>query len=557
MKKLSNKTKFNIIAILCIILFSAAIAPITLQNDTFYTIPIGEHILENGIDNQDSFSWHNIPYTYPHWGYDVLIYITYAAFGMAGIYASTCILSAILGVTIYVVNCKLAKNNVISFLITLISMYLLKDYIAARAQLVTFIFFMLEILFIEKFVETKKIKFAVGLIGISIIIANLHVAVWPFFFILFLPYIGGYIVSIVTDIVIERKISKAFLQARIKRVSNKAGSAEKQAKLRMALAKLNIKVEKAKHNREEAKKKPYKIIINKNSNVKWLIVIMIICALTGLLTPLDDTPYTYLLKTMQGNTTQNINEHLPMTLIEHDELLCLVIVYIAILTFTKTKIGLKDLFMIAGLTYLMLKTRRQSTMFVLIGSVIINKMTYEAIETYFKKGAEKVVLNELVTKTGSFVTVAVVLAGSLYFIGQKKDNKFIDEATYPVSACDYIIENIDYKNSRFYNEYNYGSYMLFRGIPVFIDSRADLYAPEFNTPTDNPEDGKDIFMDFIEVSGISKYYDSVFDDYKMTHVICYKKSKLAMLIDNRNDDKYKEIYSDDNFKIYEINREKI
>ena len=36
---------------------------------------------------------------------------------------------------------------------------------------------------------------------------------------------------------------------------------------------------------------------------------MIICVLTGLLTPLGDTPYTYLYKTMQGNTTQNINEH--------------------------------------------------------------------------------------------------------------------------------------------------------------------------------------------------------------------------------------------------------
>ena len=33
---------------------------------------------------------------------------------------------------------------------------------------------------------------------------------------------------------------------------------------------------------------------------------------------------------------------------------------------------------------------------------------------------------------------------------------------------------------RLFNEYNYGSYLLYEGIPVFIDSRADLYAPEFN-----------------------------------------------------------------------------
>lgn len=33
---------------------------------------------------------------------------------------------------------------------------------------------------------------------------------------------------------------------------------------------------------------------------------------------------------------------------------------------------------------------------------------------------------------------------------------------------------------KIYNEYNYGSYLLFRGIPVFVDSRADLYTPQFN-----------------------------------------------------------------------------
>ena len=76
--------------------------------------------------------------------------------------------------------------------------------------------------------------------------------------------------------------------------------------------------------------KPYKIIIKKNSAVKWLVLVMIICAFTGLLTPLGDTPYTYLIKTMQGNTTQNINEHLPMTLVEHEYIFCLIIAYLAI-----------------------------------------------------------------------------------------------------------------------------------------------------------------------------------------------------------------------------------
>lgn len=546
--------KFNILAIICIILFCATIAPITLQNDTYYTISIGKHIIENGIDMHDPFSWHNIPYTYPHWGYDVVIYLIYAAFGMLGIYVSTCILTVILGLLIYMANCKIAKNHVISFLITLISVYLLKDYIAARAQLVTFILFILQIFFIEQFIDTKKKWYAIGLIIIPIIIANIHVAVWPFYFILFLPYIGEYLIAVITDTIMDRKLTKARIKAKIERLSKKQGNEGKIAELQVKLAEINIKIKKAKEKREQAKKTPYKIKITKKSATKWLIVIMLICVLTGFLTPLGDTPYTYLIKTMQGNTTQNINEHLPMTLINHNELFCLIITYLALLIFTKVKIELKDLFMIGGLVYLMLSSRRQSTMFVLIGSIIINKMLLEVLEQYFKKGTKDLILKELITKVGAFVTLALVLAASLHFIGEKKDNTYIDEKTYPVEASDYILENIDLKNSRFYNDYNFGSYLIFKGIPVFIDSRADLYAPEFNTPTGNPEDGKDIFMDFINVSGIATYYEPMFDDYNMTHVITYKNSKLAMLINNRNDEKYKEIYSDKYFVIYEINR---
>ena len=68
---------FNIMALILIAIFCFSISPVTLQNDTFYTIKIGEHILQNGIDMHDPFSYHNIEYTYPHWLYDVGIYLFY------------------------------------------------------------------------------------------------------------------------------------------------------------------------------------------------------------------------------------------------------------------------------------------------------------------------------------------------------------------------------------------------------------------------------------------------------------------------------------------------
>lgn len=160
--KKNKNLQFEIVALILITVFSIAIAPKGLQNDTFYTIKIGEHISKNGIDMKDTFSWHqNLKYTYPHWLYDFIMYGIYSIGGIKGIYISTCILSAILGICLYKINSKLADNKIISFIITLGSMYLIKGYIAARAQLVTFILFIIELFFIERFLENKKIRYGV------------------------------------------------------------------------------------------------------------------------------------------------------------------------------------------------------------------------------------------------------------------------------------------------------------------------------------------------------------------------------------------------------------
>ena len=109
-KKESRNTiiAFNIIALFCITLFCISIVPRTFQNDTFYTIKIGQLIRENGIDYQDHFSWHeNLPYMYPHWLYDIIMSLIFDyAGGYTGLYISTIILSIMLGVLLYFTNKK-------------------------------------------------------------------------------------------------------------------------------------------------------------------------------------------------------------------------------------------------------------------------------------------------------------------------------------------------------------------------------------------------------------------------------------------------------------------
>lgn len=552
-----TKIKFNILAVIMIMIFCFALTPKTLQNDTYYTIKIGEHITQNGIDMKDPFSWHeDLPYTYPHWAYDLATYEVFqlgentGIGGFTAIYVMTVILAMILGVTLYVASNKICKNELIAFIVTLGVLYLLKSFIAARAQLVTYILFVLQILFIEQFLATKKKRYAIGLVIIPIIIANVHLAVWPFYFVLFLPYVAEYIIALIADSNLYYRMNIAIKNSKLKKLEKKENQKEKIEKVQKQINDLKEKEQESIKKREKRRNNPYKIIIKKNSNVKWLIVIMIICAFTGLLTPLGDTPYTYLIKTMQGNTMDSISEHLPLTLINNTNMIVVLIMFLALLICTDTKITLRDFFMLGGLVLLSFMSRRQISMFVLVGGFIFQKMAGSFIQKYDKDGCDAV-STAMTTIVGKILTILLIVLISFYFYRGKIKAKIIDESSYPVAACDYIIENLDLSKIKLFNEYNYGSYLLYRGIPVFIDSRADLYAPEFNgTKDENGKyNGRDIFSDYINTSNISTYYDDKFKQYEITHVILKKNTKLNMLI--MRDVKYKEIYSDKNFVIYE------
>ena len=440
-------------------------------------------------------------------------------------------MTVVLGLTVYFTNVKLAKNKIISFILTISTMILMESYIAARAQLVTFILFVLTIYFIESFLETGKKRYAIGLIIIPILIANIHLAVFPFYFILYMPYIVEYLIYLLTNMKVikyKRKIKKLNQNViKDENIENEIANLEE-----------NLAKEKAK----KEVKSFSKLIVKPSKYVVPLIIIMIICIFTGLLTPLKDTPYTYLIKTMQGNTTHNISEHLPLVLIQHMGLLVLIEVYLVFLIFTDTKIRLSNLFLIAGLLLLALMTRRQESMFVLLGVFVLNRLITSFILKYDDKGIKE--LERVCTKPIIMVILTIIIAViSAILYKNKMNDEYVLEKDYPVQASIWINENLDVSTMKLFNEYNYGSYLLFNDIPVFIDSRADLYAPEFNGK-------KDIFTDFINLNCLNCNIQEKLDEYGFTHIILKEDAKLNIYFKLKTDT-YKNIYSDENFVIYE------
>ena len=548
---------FEIIAILVIVLYAISLSPKSLQNDAFYTVSVGKLISENGIDYKDHFSWHeNLPYTYPHWLYDLMMFKIYDLGGWNAIYISTCVFASILGICIYKVNSKLSKNKFISFLVTLGSLFLLETYITARAQLVTFILFILLVYNIERVLQERKLINGIALILIQLLIANLHVAVWPFTFVLYLPYVGEYLICELTDFILYHKARMHKLKQEQKQIEKDiAKEGEKEDLLydreavRKDIEELENRIERIKAARENNLKNPYKLKMEKNKNARWLILIMIIAIFTGLATPLKTTPFTYTYLTIKSGETKSINEHLPMTLVDNAKIICTLVIIMGIVGFTNIKIRLPDLFMLGGLTYLMLASRRQSSMFALIGTIAFVRIVTDMFLFYTKKDGKEILKNKL-TKILTIIISVILIVISVQGIIKKKDSGYISKKSYPVDAAEWILNNLEVDKIRLYNEYNYGSYLLYKGIPVFIDSRADLYAPEFNSTTGEKIDGEEIFDDFMDVSTIARYYGEVFDKYDVTHIITKKDSKMNMIIQNTEPKKYKILYEDKYFILY-------
>lgn len=483
MKK--NNIYFYILVVVTFLVISYLLAQKVFQNDTFYTIKIGESIFKHGVDMKDHFSFiADLSYTYPHWLYDSFIYLLYSLGGMQFIYLSTIILGFILLLSIFIFSVKLGNNKYISYLLISFFSFFLSGYFTARAQMFSYISFVVILYSIEMLRKTNKKRYLIYLFLSSLIIANTHAAVWLFIFALYLPFVVQDIIYLIT----KRFNIKIFNH-------------------------FNIEVE--------------------DSHLKITIIAVLLSLLTGFLTPNFLVPFTYYINTVKGVSLSNINEHSPITISgSYSYVYVLCFLTIILLLNKKVKIKLRELFLLTGLFILAFSSIKNISLLILLSIFTFSRL----LSTFNYKNIEPYLWNKY------FITALLsifVITFALSFITYSKRD-YVNEKIYPVQASNFIIENLDYENIRLFNQYDYGSYLLYRGIPVFIDSRADLYLEEFNKDCT-------VFKDYFD----TKYnYDLYFSKYQITHVILKNNTPLATTI--RNYENYKVIYKDENFTIYDL-----
>ena len=520
---MQKSKKLTVVMIICIILMCIGYSAKQMPNDTFYTVKIGQYITENGFKNMhdDPFSWHELPYTFPHWLYDFGIFQVYNAFGWTGIYISTIVLSSVLGLLIYKHCMKRTDNPIISGFFTMAMIMLLNIFLCARAQLVSFSIIVLQIMFIEDLLETGKKRFGIYLLILSLLLVNIHTAVWPFSFVLYLPYFAEEICFKIFNYFHKKK--------------NKDDNSKGEYYL-------------------------YKIKICSNKNIKKLLIVFLLSMCIGIVNPVSPTnAYTYLFKSLDSNMMNLILEHQPPTdiLIYSYGLITFGLLFV--MYFSDINIEARSVFFYVGLLVIYFKSFRQLSMF----TIVLTPIYAENIN---------ILINEYVPKFNTFLYrllnmiytpilfILMILLLSYNTLRPKLALDYIDSKTYPVEASQWIKDNLDYKNIRIINEYEFGSYMLYQDIPVFIDTRCDLYCPSYNTKTGNKKDGIDLLSESVTflAKGINTY--EICKKYRATHIIV--SSDYTMLLKSIEEDEknFKKIYpleekdieQNNIFSIYEI-----
>lgn len=492
------KKKFRFLSIISIIILCIGFTVREFQNDTFYMIKLGKFITNNRIDLLDHYCWiSNLPYTYPHWLYDVFIYNVYNYFGNLGIYISNIFLFILLILVVYYVNLKINKNEFMAFIVSIISIFPLYMFITARAQVVSTILLLLEVYCINKLLDNGKVKYIFSLVFISLLIANIHATIWCVVFIFYLPYFFEYLCF---------KILKTHIGVKLK-----------------------------------IKSSSKKLIIENIKNIKLLFIAFFFSFLVGIFSP-SRICYSYVLKIMLGDSQQYIIEHAPSVLIYYPIVMFSICLVLLILIFTKVKIKLSNLLMIFGVFFMFLISSRHFVLFIIIDYLYISMLCTSFFE--IENDNTFNILYTIIIKNNIvylFVLAIVFMVGiNKYYLNSKKD--FVSNKNYPIDAVNYIKNNFDYKNIKLFNEYNYGSYLLFNDIPVFIDSRCDLYLKEFN--------GMDysVFDDSISIE-YDYQYDKYFKKYGVDYALVNNDRMLFHLL--RLDNNYNIIYKDNYFTIFE------
>ncbi len=132
------------------------------------------------------------------------------------------------------------------------------------------------------------------------------------------------------------------------------------------------------------------------------------------------------------------------------------------------------------------------------------------------------------------ILVIAVIGVMLWTVEKIGGNEDEIAERFPVQAVDFLEAN-NLAEDLGYNSYNWGGYLIWRGFPVFVDGRADVYGDPF------------LFY-YLQTFEVRDNWQEPLDEYDVKYVLMEKGSPLTTVL--QTSDQWQEVYSDELAQIF-------
>lgn len=166
--------------------------PAKVDNDTWFMLNHGRYLVEHGFTSIEPFTVHEgLTFSFEKWLTCIFFWAVYSIGGAKAIY----LLVVGIGMTVIACFYKLCMilsdgNYVTSCITTTIALApTFIGFMVSRPQIFGYLFMLIELICLEKYVRTKNWKFLIPLPFISILWMQFHSTMWLICFIMALPYL--------------------------------------------------------------------------------------------------------------------------------------------------------------------------------------------------------------------------------------------------------------------------------------------------------------------------------------------------------------------------------
>ncbi|MEG1987250.1 MAG: hypothetical protein RR047_02175 [Bacilli bacterium] len=193
---------------------------------------------------------------------------------------------------------------------------------------------------------------------------------------------------------------------------------------------------------------------------------------------------------------------LNITNLSHLPVLIFLIYLVIKLISTKKQISFLHISLMAAFILLTISSVRFAPLLWIVSSFIILGLNSEKIPPI---------------KIWTILSFSFIILGTVSIIKEQENvhNK-LNTGVLDYQVISYLKEH---KPTRLYNYYDYGGYLIYNNIPVFIDGRADMYS-KYN------------LRDAVKLAFLKGEYQAILDNYNFDYLVIPKTIPLTEYLDN-------------------------